>query len=297
MDGPSEFKESTSIIKSHGIYGINYDFFGGLALSQPQFVKAFKSKQKKGIDIVSILDTSGSMNAEDFKPKNRITVAKDTLVRFLKKRSNDQIGLIIFGSDAITKAPITFDHGIIFNQLSQAKVGDAGDGTAIGLALATGVNRLEQSKAISKVIILITDGVNNAGQIDPISAAKFAKSKNIKVYSIGIGDKKGAPIPIFHPTYGKRYARHPNGQLVLTQFDDAVLKEISQITNGKYFNATNTEELKNIYKEINQLEKTLINTAKNYIVIDIFPYLIALIIGLLVARESILSTYLVGVET
>ena len=109
----------------------------------------------------------------------------------------------------------------------------------------------------------------------PYLRLSLQNPKNIKVYSIGIGDKKGAPIPIFHPTYGKRYARHPNGQLVLTQFDDAVLKEISQITNGKYFNATNTEELKNIYKEINQLEKTLINTAKNYIVIDIFPYLIA----------------------
>ena len=233
-----------------------------VALSQPQFVKATKSKQKKGIDIVSILDTSGSMNAEDFKPKNRITVAKDTLVRFLKKRTNDQIGLIVFGSDAITKAPITFDHNIILSQLSQSNVGDAGDGTAIGLALATGVNRLERSSAVSKVIILITDGVNNAGQIDPISAAKFAKSKNIKVYTIGIGNKKGAPIPIFHPTYGKRYARHPNGQLVLTQFDDSVLKQISEITNGRYFNATNTDELKNIYKEINQLEKTVVNTAK-----------------------------------
>ena len=237
------------------------------------------------------------MNAEDFKPKNRMEVAKETLIKFIKKRSNDRIGLVIFGTDALTKAPITFDHSIITNRINKTKVGDAGDGTAIGLAIATGVNRLEKSNSPSKIIILITDGVNNAGQIDPISAAKFAKNKNIKIYTIGIGDKKGAPIPIFHPTYGKRYARYPNGQLVLTEFDETTLQNIAQITAGKYFNATNSDELINTYKEIDQLEKTVINTARNYVVYDLFPYFIGIIILLILFKETLSLSTLLGVKT
>ena len=268
-----------------------------ITLAQPQLRQAEKQTIKKGIDIVAILDTSGSMNAEDFKPKNRMEVAKETLNQFIKKRTNDRVGLVIFGNDAITKAPMTIDHKIISNQIGQINVGDAGDGTAIGLAIATGVNRLEMSKASSKIMILITDGVNNAGQIDPISAAKLAKKKNIKIYTIGIGDKNGAPIPIYHPTYGKRYARYPNGQLVLTEFDDDVLKEIAQITDAQYFNAINTDELKSIYKEIDELEKTVINTSKNYVIFDLFPFLIGLIIALVLIREFLALSVLIGVKT
>ena len=268
-----------------------------ITLAQPQLRQTEKQTIKKGIDIVAILDTSGSMNAEDFKPKNRMEVAKETLNQFIKKRTNDRVGLVIFGNDAITKSPMTIDHKIISNQIGQINVGDAGDGTAIGLAIATGVNRLEISKAASKIMILITDGVNNAGQIDPISAAKLAKKKNIKVYTIGIGDKKGAPIPIYHPTYGKRYARYPNGQLVLTEFDDDVLKEIAQITDAQYFNAINTDELKSIYKEIDELEKTVINTSKNYVVFDLFPFLIGFLISLVLIREFIALSVLIGVKT
>lgn len=268
-----------------------------ITLAQPQLRQAEKKTIKKGIDIVAILDTSGSMNAEDFKPKNRMEVAKETLNQFIKKRTNDRVGLVIFGNDAITKSPMTIDHKIISNQIGQINVGDAGDGTAIGLAIATGVNRLEISKAISKIMILITDGVNNIGQIDPISAAKLAKKKNIKIYTIGIGDKKGAPIPIYHPTYGKRYARYPNGQLVLTEFDDDVLKEIAQITDAQYFNAINTDELKSIYKEIDELEKTVINTSKNYVIFDLFPFLIGLIIALVLIREFLALSVLIGVKT
>lgn len=139
--------------------------------------------------------------------------------------------------------------------------------------------------------------MNNAGQIDPISAAKLASKKGIKVYTIGIGDKNGAPIPIYHPTYGKRYARYPNGQLVLTEFDDTVLKEISEITNAKFFNATNTEELNKVYQDIDALEKTVIQTSKNFIVLDLFPYLIGIIGLLVLLREIITLTALIGVRT
>ena len=142
--------------------------------------------------------------------------------------------------------------------------------------MATGINRLEQSKAESKVMILITDGVNNSVKIDPISAAKIAVDKKIKVIALELVTKK-EPIPIYHPTYGKRYARHPNGQKILTEFDDTILKEIAATTNAAYFNATNTEELKKVYEQINQLEKTVIETNRNYIVFDLFPYFIGII--------------------
>jgi Ca-activated chloride channel family protein len=268
-----------------------------LTLAQPQWITSERYNTKKGIDIVAILDTSGSMNAEDFKPKNRIEVAKATLNRFIKQRTSDRIGLIIFGSDALTKAPITYDQTILSYHIDQTEVGQAGDGTAIGLAIATGINRLETSTSPSKVIILITDGVNNAGQIDPISAAKLAASKGIKIYTIGIGTNEGAPIPIYHPTYGKRYARTPNGQLVLTQFDDSILKQISSISHGAYFNATNSDELKTIYNDINSLEKTIIQTNKSYITYELFPLLIGLIAAVLLIKEGIILTSLIGVRT
>ena len=268
-----------------------------LAIAQPQWVKAKRYSTKQGIDIVAILDTSGSMNAEDFKPKNRMVVAKETLIQFINNRKDDRVGLIIFGSDALTKSPLTYDQGMLTHHINQTNVGEAGDGTAIGLAIATGLNRLKGAKAVSKIMILITDGMNNAGQIDPISAAKLAQEKGIKIYTIGIGTKEGAPIPIYHPTYGKIYARYPNGQLQMTEFDDTVLKTISNMTNAKYFNATNTDELNRVYQEINELEKTVIQTNREWIVFDFFPYIIAFILCLILLKEAIVLTSLVGVRT
>ncbi len=268
-----------------------------IAISQPQIIKANHFQTKKGIDIVAILDTSKSMTAEDFKPKNRMAVAKDTLKEFIKKRKNDRLGLIAFGSDAITKAPITYDHSIINHHISNLSIGEAGDGTAIGLAIATGINRLNQSLAKSKIMILITDGVNTAGQIDPISATKIAIKKGIKIYCIGIGTKEGAPIPIHHQTYGKRYARHPNGQLILTTFDDTILKKIASMTNARYFNATNSSELKDVYKEINELEKSIVETSKSVEIIELFPFIIAVIASLFLIKEAIAIRRLTGVKT
>lgn len=268
-----------------------------VALSQPQWVQSDQKNQKKGIDIVAILDISGSMNAEDFKPNNRMTVAKKTLGRFMNNRPNDRIGLVVFGRDAFTKSPLTFDHGMVQTQIDGVQVGDAGDGTAIGLAVATGVNRLTSSTAASTVIILITDGVNNAGQIDPLSAATLAKNKGITLYTIGIGTKKGAPIPIFHPTYGKRYARHPNGALILTEFDDTTLKEMATLTGGRYFNATNADELMAVYKDIDQLEKTLIDTMQYTVVHDLFPYIIGLIIVMLLIGEWLRLSVLLRIQS
>ena len=183
-------------------------------------------------------------------------VAKETLNQFIKKLDNDRVGLVIFGNDAITKAPMTIDHKIISNQIGQINVGDAGDGTAIGLAIATGVNRLEMSKASSKIMILITDGVNNAGQIDPISAAKQRRRilRSIRLVLV----IKMVPLFLYiiqHMVSVMHVIQ--NGQLVLTEFDDDVLKEIAQITDAQYFNAINTDELKSIYKEIDELEKTV----------------------------------------
>lgn len=268
-----------------------------IAIAQPQWVVSNQKSMNQGIDIMVLLDTSGSMNAEDFEPKNRMTVAKETLSKFMKQRKHDRIGLIVFGTDAITVSPITHDHSMVRRQLETVSVGDAGDGTAIGLAIATGIQRLKQSTALTKIMILITDGVNNAGQIDPISAATLAETNGIKIYAIGIGDKKGAPIPIHHPTYGKIYARYPNGQLVLTEFDDAVLKQISQMTRATYFNATNTRELQAVYSQIDSLEKTDIETTIYRQITELFPALIGLIIVALLIKEALLVGWLIGVRT
>ena len=268
-----------------------------IAIARPQWIISTSNAQHAGIDIVALLDTSGSMNAEDFAPQNRMDVATETLSTFIKKRPNDRIGLVVFGTDAFTKSPLTLDHDIVRFQLANTAVGDAGEGTAIGLAIATGIHRLNQSKSPSKVLILITDGVNNTGQIDPLSATALAKKNNIKIYTIGIGDKKGAPIPIYHPTYGKRYARQPNGQLLLTQFDDRILKQIATETNAAYFNATNKTEFSEIFEQINALETIPFEQNKRHRVVELFPWLIGLALFFIVFNECIVSTRLYGVKT
>jgi len=164
-----------------------------LALARPQGINVEKNIETEGIDILLALDVSGSMNAEDFKPANRLTVAKSTVQKFVSKRENDRIGLVIFARDAYTACPLTLDYTILNRFVNNVQIGDAGDGTAIGMAIATSLNRLKNSPAKSKIIILLTDGENNAGEIDPISAAELAKTLGVKIYTIGVGKEGGAP--------------------------------------------------------------------------------------------------------
>lgn len=266
-----------------------------IALARPQAILVEREVSTEGLDILLALDVSRSMAAEDFKPDNRLEVAKLTIKDFIEKRHSDRIGLVVFGGDAYTQCPPTLDYSILLNLLNKVDLDMAGDGTAVGMAIATGLNRLKDSQAKSKVMILLTDGENNRGQIDPISAAKLAADLDVRIYTIGIGKEGGAPIPYEDPQFGKVYLRDYNGRVVLTKIDEASLKEIASITNGYYFRATDTESLKEIYAQIDQLEKTEIKTKRYRQYEDYFHALLWIIFALLILEILLGNIFLVTV--
>lgn len=221
-----------------------------VALARPQTYSSGQNIYTEGIDIVMALDISGSMLSEDLKP-NRIEAAKEVIKKFIKKRPNDRIGLVVFQSESFTQCPLTIDHNVLVNLLSQVHSGMIPDGTAIGDAIANCINRLKDSKAKSKVIILLTDGVNNSGNVDPITAAQMAHTFGIKIYTIGVGTRGEAPYPVKTP-FGIRY------QMLPSDVDEATLQKIADITGGQYFRATDTKGLNEIYQTIDKLEKSKI---------------------------------------
>ncbi|MBU1933013.1 MAG: VWA domain-containing protein [Candidatus Omnitrophica bacterium] len=225
-----------------------------LALARPQAGQREEEIITEGIDIVLTLDTSGSMKAEDFKPQNRLGAAKEVMEEFIKSRRNDRIGLVVFARYSFTQCPLTLDYGALLNLLDKIQIGMIEDGTAIGIAIANSVNRLRNSTAKSKVIILLTDGINNAGKIDPPTAAKAAEALGIKIYTIGAGRPGGALYPVEDPIFGKRYVRMD------TEIDEALLKRIANETGGMYFRAKDEKGLREIYETIGKLEKTKIET-------------------------------------
>ena len=227
-----------------------------VALARPQLEKGFETVKAEGIDIMLGLDISGSMRAEDFKPKNRIYVAKQVVSDFITLITNDRAGLVVFASKSFTKCPLTLDHGVLRTMIEDVEIGMIEDGTAIGVALANCVARLKDSDAKSKVVILLTDGVNNRGEIDPLTGASLAKAAGIRVYTVGVGKEGGAPVPV--PTRDGRmvYARNRDGSIYMTELDEDTLKEIAGITDGKYYRATDEKALEEIYKKILEMEKT-----------------------------------------
>ncbi|TAI47730.1 vWA domain-containing protein [Flagellimonas allohymeniacidonis] len=229
------------------------------ALARPQTEDiSTRTKTTKGIDIVMAIDVSSSMLARDLKP-NRLSALKEVAASFIKKRPNDRIGLVGYAGESYTKTPITSDKSIVLAALREITYGELEDGTAIGMGLATSVNRLKESKAISKVIILLTDGVNNSGFIEPNTAADLAVEFGIKTYTIGLGTNGNALSPIAYNRDGSfRYGMRQ------VEIDEKLLKEIAQATGGKYFRATDNEKLEEIYDEINKLEKTEIEEFKYY---------------------------------
>jgi len=227
-----------------------------VAFARPQVVEKEEEIRTEGIDIMLALDISGSMQAEDFKPRNRLHVAKNVVADFLNLVRNDRVGLVVFAGQAFTQCPLTLDYDVLRTLLARVEIGMIEDGTAIGTALANCVNRLKDSEAKSKVVILLTDGENNAGKIDPETAANVARAMGVRVYTIGVGKQGGAPIPVQHPVYGKIYARNADGSLVLTRIDEDSLKNIAGITGGQYFRATDAEALSKIYAQILDLERT-----------------------------------------
>jgi len=225
-----------------------------VALARPQSTSGGQNVTTEGIDIVMALDLSASMLAEDLKP-NRIEAAKKVAREFIDGRPTDRIGLVVFSGESFTQCPITSDHSVLKNLIGGLQSGMLADGTAIGEGLATAVNRIKSSKAKSKVIILLTDGVNNVGEVSPQTAGDIAKTFNIRVYTIGVGTQGMAPYPVRTP-FGVQT------QMVPVDIDEATLKSISAETGGKYFRATRTSELREIYSEIDKMEKTKIDVTE-----------------------------------
>lgn len=228
-----------------------------IALARPQSELSWKNVTTEGIDIVIAMDISVSMLAKDFDP-NRLESAKKVAINFIEERPNDRIGLVVYEGESFTQCPLTTDHNVLINLFKDVQPGMVEGGTAIGMGLATAVNRLKESEAKSKVIILLTDGDNNAGAISPTTAAEIAKSFGIRVYTIGVGSKGKALAPM---------AIYPDGRYkydyVDVKIDEKSLTEIAQLTGGKYFRATNSKALEDIYKEIDMLEKTKINVTEH----------------------------------
>ncbi|MGY6561259.1 MAG: VWA domain-containing protein [Luteibaculaceae bacterium] len=259
-----------------------------LALARPQSNKSWQDVSREGIDIVISLDISGSMLAKDFEP-NRLEAAKNITANFISNRPMDRIGLVVYEGEAFTQCPLTTDHRVLIDLTQKVKTGLIEGGTAIGLGLATAINRLKESDAKSKVIILLSDGENNAGSIPPITAAEIAREKGIRVYTIAVG------------TYGKALspvAVYPNGQYkydyVDVSIDEPLLTEIAELTGGMYFRATDNKSLEKIYAEIDQLEKTKMNVTEHVRYKDEFLPFVLLALGLILAefvsRNTILKT-------
>jgi len=232
-----------------------------------------------------VLDVSSSMQAEDFKPNNRLFVAKQEIKNFINKRVNDRIGLVVFARNSFAQCPLTVDYGVLLEFVDQVNFGLLEDGTAIGMGIANGVNRLRESESKSRIIVLLTDGDNNAGEIDPITAANLAAAFDIKIYTIGAGKKGNAMFPYQDPIFGKRYIYQP------TTIDEETLTKIAEVTGGKYFRAQSGKELEEIYSIIDNLEKTEIKVSHHIQYSELFPYFTYAGLLLLVLEALLGYTY------
>tara|TARA_B100001063_G_scaffold61049_1_gene55276 strand:- start:13857 stop:14864 length:1008 start_codon:yes stop_codon:yes gene_type:complete len=252
-----------------------------IALARPQSTLNWQDVTSEGIDIVISMDISGSMLAEDLKP-NRLEAAKNVAIEFINGRPNDRIGLVIFSGESFTQVPLTTDHSVLKNLFKDVTNGMIEDGTAIGMGLATAVNRLRESDAKSRVVILLTDGFNTQGSIPPLTAAEIAREFGVRVYTIGVGTLGKAPYP-FKTSFGTTAYQN-----VEVKIDEPTMKEIAKMTGGKYFRATNNRSLAAVYEEIDQLEKSKIEvTEYRRKKEEFFPF--ALIAGILLLMEFILK--------
>jgi Ca-activated chloride channel family protein len=225
-----------------------------VALAQPRVANTKEIVEGEGIDIALVLDISGSMRALDFQPDDRLAVAKRVLHQFIDGRKQDRIALVVFAAKAFTQCPLTLDYGVLHRFLDEVRIGLIDDGTAIGLGVATGVKRLARSEAKSKVLILVTDGVNNVPTVDPVTAAEAARSLQVKIYAVGVGKEGLAPYPVDHPVLGRQYTQ------IETQIDEELMTRIAQQTGGQYFRAQDSESLHSIFQVIDELEKTKVET-------------------------------------
>ena len=260
-----------------------------IALARPQSQLSRQEMTVEGIDIVMAMDLSGSMLAEDFKP-NRLEAAKNVAADFIEGRKTDRMGLVVFAGEAFTQVPLTIDHQVLLKQLGNLKSGTMRDGTALGDGLATAINRIKDSEAKSKVIILLTDGINNQGAVDPQSAAEIAALYNIRLYTIGVGTQGMAPYPMRDP-YGRIHYQN-----VPVELDENLLTQMAQSTvDGQYFRATNKKSLQHIFKQIDEMEKSKIDVTQYaqtkdeyqiWLVIAAIALLLEIVLGLFYFRST-----------
>ena len=256
MPGLKPFENAGSTFRNylrHIMFGLRTGAVALLiiVLARPQKTDKFQNVTTEGIDIILALDISGSMLARDFKP-DRLEASKNVATEFISGRPYDRLGLVVFSGESFTQCPLTTDHAVMINLMRELQSGMIEDGTAIGNGLATAVNRIKDSEAKSKVIILLTDGVNNRGDVAPATAADIAKTYGIRVYTIGVGSQGMAPYPVQTP-YGIQYQNMP------VEIDEAILKEIASKTGGRYFRATDNDKLIQVYAEIDKMEKSKID--------------------------------------
>lgn len=246
-----------------------------VVLARPQSSNRWEQVTTEGIDIVMCMDVSGSMRAMDFRP-NRLEASKDVGIEFVNARENDRFGLVVFAGESFTQCPMTTDRAVVINYLKEIDFGVIEDGTAIGMGLATAVNRIKESKAVSKVIILLTDGVNNRGDVGPVTAAEIASSFGIRVYTIGVGSEGTAPVPV-QDAFGRTITRN-----MPVEIDEEVLQQIATTTGGEYFRATNNTKLRSIYQQIDEMEKTRLDVKQfSKKKEEYFPFLLAALLLLL----------------
>ncbi len=254
-----------------------------VAFARPQEGRKKTEILSEGVDIILAIDTSGSMRALDFKKNDasvtRLSVVKDVVAQFIDSRETDRMGMVVFGGEAFTQCPLTLDQDILYSFLDKLKIGMAGDATAIGSAIGISVKRLKDLKSKSKVIILLTDGRNNAGKITPLQAAEFAKTFGIKIYTVGVGTRGKAPFMV-DSIFGKRLIYQD------VDIDEDTLNKISEMTDAKYFRATDMESLKDIYEQIDKLEKSEIRVLDHSEYSELFHYF--LIPGLLLLLTEII---------
>jgi Ca-activated chloride channel family protein len=257
-----------------------------VAMARPQSGSTLRQVNINALDIVLCLDISGSMQAIDFQPNNRLYVAKQVLADFILGRKEDRIGLVCFARDAYTECPLTFDYDILIEFLEQVDFGDIPDGTAIGMALAGAANRLRESEAKTRLIVLLTDGVNNRGQIDPITAAQLAATLGIRVYTVGVGKEGVVKYPVEDPVFGRRFVSRQS------EIDVRTLQQIASITGGRFYRATDADALKNIYREISDLETTPVEVQQSMRYEDLYRWPLGLGMLLMVGQLALGATWL-----
>jgi len=262
-----------------------------LGAARPQLVIYDEPVGAMGRDIVLVLDISGSMRAEDFQPNNRLFVAKQVVADFIQSRHGDRMALVSFAGQSFTQCPLTLDYDMLVSLLKSVDFDMVEDGTAIGNALGTALNRLKDSKAKSKIIVLLTDGENNKGEIDPLTAAEMAKTMGVRIHCVGVGKRGGAKIPIYDKRWGKRYAVGRDGRPVLTKLDEKTLKGIASASGGRYSRATDAESLRKVYEKISEAEKSELegkrfSTFKELMPYFVLPGLCLLLISLVLFRTA-----------